>query len=121
MSAQLLFFVIDVIGFSASLLFGLRVLIASPGQPNAQLLALISFNSACAFVLARQDFGHWIPEAYQLHVGLLWLPFHIARNLTSGLLMVLCFSLFQDESRFPRWLIGAFAVQVLMEIIGVSW
>ena len=29
--------------------------------------------------------------------------------------MLLCFSLFQDESKFPRWLIGAFAVQVLME------
>jgi AraC-like DNA-binding protein len=120
MSAQLLFFAIDVIGFSASLLFGLRVLITSPKQLNAHLLALISFNSACAFVLARQDFGYWIPEAYQLHVGLLWFPFHIARNLTSGLLMLLCFYLFQDESRFPRWLIGAFALQVLMEIIGVA-
>ena len=120
MSAQSLFFVIDVIGFSASLLFGLRVLIASPKQLNAQLLALIGFNSACAIVLARQDFGRWIPEAYQLHVGLLWFPFHIARNLTSGLLMLLCFSLFQDERRFPRWLLGVFAVQILLEIIGVS-
>jgi AraC-like DNA-binding protein len=117
MSAQSLFFVIDVIGVFSILLLGLRVLITSPKQLNAWLLALICFNSACAIVLARQDYAYWIPDAYQLHVGLLRFPFHIARNLTSGLLMLLCFSLFQDESRFPRWLIGAFALQVLMEAI----
>src|SRR5450432_1457279 len=115
MSAQLLFFAIDVVGFSSILLFGLRVLTTSPKHLNAQLLALICFNSACAIVLARQDFSYWIPEAYQLHVGLLRFPLHIACNLTSGTLMLLCFSLFQDESRFPRWLVGAFALQVLME------
>jgi AraC-like DNA-binding protein len=117
MSAQSLFFVIDVIGVFSILLLGLRVLITSPKQLNAWLLALICFNSACAIVLARQDYAYWIPDAYQLHVGLLRFPFHITRNLTSGLLMLLCFSLFQDESRFPRWLIGAFALQVLMEAI----
>jgi AraC-like DNA-binding protein len=115
MSPPSLFFAIDVIGIFSILLFGVRVLITSPKQPNAQLLALICFNSACAIVLARQDYAYWIPEAYQLHVGLLRFPLHIARNLTSGVLMLLCFSLFQDESRFPRWLIGAFALQVVME------
>jgi hypothetical protein len=106
MSAQSLFFAIEVIGVFSILLFGVRVLIASPKQLNARLLALICFNSACAVALARQDYAYWIPDAYQLHVGLLRFPLHIARNLTSGLLMLLCFSLFQDESRFPRWLIG---------------
>jgi AraC-like DNA-binding protein len=32
--------------------------------------------------------------------------------------MILCHSLFQDESKLPRWLAGAFAVQVLMEFAG---
>jgi AraC-like DNA-binding protein len=117
MSAQSLFFAIDVIGVFSILLLGLRVLMTGPKQLNAWFLALICFNSACAIVLARQDYAYWIPDAYQLHVGLLRFPFHIARNLTSGLLMLLCFSLFQDESRFPRWLIGAFALQVLMEAV----
>jgi AraC-like DNA-binding protein len=117
MSTQLLFFAIDVIGFFSVLLFGLRVLVTSPKQRNARLIALICFNSACAIVLARQEYAFWIPEAYQLHVGILRLPLHLARNLTPGLLMILCHSLFQDESRFPRWLIGAFALQVLMESI----
>jgi AraC-like DNA-binding protein len=118
MSTQLCFFAVDVIGFFSVLLFGVRVLVTSPRQLNARLIALICFNSACAIALARQDYAFWIPEAYQVHVGLLRLPFHIARNLTSGLLMILCHSLFQDESKFPRWLMGAFALQVLMESVG---
>jgi AraC-like DNA-binding protein len=118
MSTQLLFFAVDVIGFFSVLLFGLRVFVTSPKQPNARLIALICFNSACAIVLARQDYAFWIPEAYQLHVGILRIPLHLARNLTSGLLMILCHSLFQDESKLPRWLIGAFALQILMECAG---
>jgi AraC-like DNA-binding protein len=118
MSRQLFFFAIDVIGFSSILLFGLRVLVTRPRQLNAQLIALICLNTACAIILARQDYAFWIPEAYQLHVGVLRLPLHIARNLTSGLLMILCHSLFQDESRLPRWLLGAFGLQVSMEFIG---
>ena len=117
MSAQALFFAIDVVGVFSILLLGMRVLITSPKQLNARLLALICFNSACAVVLARQDYAYWIPDAFQLHVGALRFPLHIARNLTSGLLILLCFSLFQDESRFPRLLIGAFALQVLMEAL----
>lgn len=117
MSAHSLFFAIDVIGVFSILLFGVRVLITSPKQLNARLLALICFNSACAVVLARQDYAYWIPDAYQLHVGVLRFPLHIARNLTPGVLMLLCFSLFQDETKFPRWLIGAFALQVSMEAV----
>src|ERR1700722_17147014 len=118
MSAQLLFFAIDVIGVFSVLLFGLRILVTSVKQRNARLIALICFNSACAIVLARQDYAFWIPDAYQLHVGLLRIPLHIARNLTSGVLMLLCHSLFQDESKLPRWLVGAFALQVFMECVG---
>lgn len=118
MSTQLLFFAVDVIGFFSILLFGTRVLVTSAKQRNARLIALICFNSACAIVLARQDYAFWIPEAYQVHVGLLRVPLHIARNLTSGVLMILCHSLFQDESKLPRWLVGAFALQVLTEFAG---
>jgi hypothetical protein len=74
MSTQLFFFAVDVIGFFSVLLFGLRVLVTSPKRLNARLLALICFNSACATVLARQDYAFWIPDAYQLHVGMLRIP-----------------------------------------------
>jgi AraC-like DNA-binding protein len=118
MSAQLIFFAVDVIGIFSVVLFGLRVLVTSAKRRNARLLALICFNSACAIILARQDYAFWIPDAYQVHVDLLRIPLHIARNLTCGLLMLLCHSLFRDGSKLPRWLIGAFAVQILMECVG---
>lgn len=118
MSTQLVFFAIDAIGFFSVLLFGSRILATRPKQTNARLIALICLNSACAIVLARQDYAFWIPEAYQVHVGVLRVPLHIARNLTSGLLMILCHSLFQDKSNLPRWLVGAFSLQVLMEFVG---
>jgi AraC-like DNA-binding protein len=34
--------------------------------------------------------------------------------------MILCHSLFQDESKLPRWLMGAFGLQVLMEFAGAA-
>jgi AraC-like DNA-binding protein len=117
MSTQLFFFAVDVIGFFSVLLFGLRVLVTRPKQLNAQLIAFICFNTACAIVLARQDYAFWIPEAYQLHVGALRIPLHIARNLTPGLLMILCHSLFQDASRLPRWLLG---VPALLQLLFVG-
>jgi AraC-like DNA-binding protein len=118
MATPLLLFAVDVIGFFSVLLFGLRVLVTSPKQLNARLIALICFSAACGIALARQDFAYWIPEAYQLHFGVLRLPLHIARNLTPGVLMLFCHSLFQDGAKFPRWLIGAFALQVVLETIG---
>ena len=57
MSAPALYFAIDVIGVFSILLLGLRVLITSPKQLNARLLAVICLNSACAVVLARQDYA----------------------------------------------------------------
>jgi AraC-like DNA-binding protein len=118
MSPHLIFFAIDVIGCFSVLSFGLHVLLSAPKLLNARLIAFICFNSAAAILLARQEFGHWIPEAFQLHVGILQIPFHVMRNLTPGLLMVLCHSLFQDNPKFPRWLLVAFALQVVMEISG---
>jgi hypothetical protein len=44
MSTQQFFFAVDVIGFFSVLLFGLRVWVTSPNQPNARLIALICFN-----------------------------------------------------------------------------
>src|SRR4051812_8800322 len=112
MSEQLVFFSLDIIAVFAVLLFGVHTLFTAPRQLNARLIALISLNSACAILLSRQELSYWIADAYQINVGMLRLPFHIARNLTPGLLMILCHSLFQDRSRLPRVLFVAFAVQI---------
>ena len=40
---------------------------------------------------------------------------NLLRNMTPGLFMVLCYSLFREGHRLPRWLLGAFVVQCLLE------
>jgi AraC-like DNA-binding protein len=119
MSLQLIYFSLDVMAVLTALLFGVRLLLTSPEQLNARFLALICLNTICAIALSRQELAYWIPEAYRIDVGVLRFPMHLARNLTPGFLMLLCFSLFQDEAKFPRWLSGAFALQIVLEIL--SW
>ncbi|HYM36505.1 MAG TPA: hypothetical protein VET48_13990, partial [Steroidobacteraceae bacterium] len=106
MSAQLAFFALDAIAVFSLLLFGLDALFGNPRHLNARLIALIALNSVCAIVLPRQELGPWIPEALRINIGVWHVPFHIARNLTPGLLMILSYSLFQDRKSFPRWLIA---------------
>lgn len=116
MDLQLGFFAIDVVAIFAMLLLALRVLLDRPRDRNAWLMALICIDSACFVALARQDYAYWIPPPFQLHYdALLTILFDIARNLTPGLFMLLCHALFQDRQRFPRWLLAAFALQVLLE------
>lgn len=115
MAPHLLLFSIEAIGLFSIVLLGLRVFLAAPAARSAQILALICFNCACARLLAWHEYGFWIPDAYDIDVGLLAAPMNIARNLTPGLFMVLCHSLFRERSPFPRWLAAAFIVQILME------
>jgi hypothetical protein len=49
----------------------------------AAAMTTARLDSVCAIVLARQDYAFWIPAAYQVHVGALHMPLHIARNLSA--------------------------------------
>jgi AraC-like DNA-binding protein len=121
MSLQLIFFSADAIAVFSLLLFGLRVLLVYPKQLNARLIAWMCLNSVCAIVLSRQELSFWIADAYRIDVGVLRLPFHIARNLTPGLLTFLSYSLFQDKAKFPRWLIAAFIAQITIEALALRF
>jgi len=111
----LLFLALDIVTIVCNLLFGARVLARHPRNISAQIAALIAFNTICHILLSRQEYGYWIAAPYQFHVGG-WAPFlNFARNLTPGLFMVLCFTLFADRQRFPRWLIALFALEILLE------
>jgi len=111
----LLFLALDTVTIVCNVLFGARVLTRHPRNISAQIAALIAFNTTCHIVLSRQEYGYWIAAPYQFHVGD-WAPvLNFARNLTPGLFMVLCFTLFADRQRFPRWLIALFAFEALLE------
>jgi AraC-like DNA-binding protein len=115
MALPLLFFAIDVVAIFSAALVGIRVLVSRPRDFNAQIYALIALDTVCYVVLARQDYAYWIPPEFQIHLGAAAPLLDVGRNLTPGLFMLLCHSLFQDDAKVPRVLLFAFAVQVLLE------
>lgn len=115
MAPHLAFFAIEVIGMFAIVLLGSRMISSSPARLTAQLAALICLNAACGRLLARHEYGPWIPTAYDLDVGMLESPLDFLRNLTPGLFMLLCHALFREQPRLPRWLLAAFVVQALLD------
>jgi AraC-like DNA-binding protein len=117
LSWSLLSFAIDIASIASSAIFGARVLARRPQLASAQLIALIAFNSVCYVVLARYEYRYWIPTPYQFDIGSWAGPLNFARNLTPGLFMVLCFNLFADGTRFPRWLLALFIIEMVLEVI----
>jgi AraC-like DNA-binding protein len=116
MSAPLFFLCCDIANIVCNVLLAARVLARRPRLLSAQLIALINFDTICYIVLARQEYGWWIPEAYRFNVGALSTFLNFAQNLTPGLFMILCFTLFADRPRFPRWLLALFFVEMFLEV-----
>ena len=115
MSGHLLIFAIDVIAVFSALLLALGNVARFPRNRNARLVAAILLGYVCFVVLSRHEYSYWIPEPYRIDVAG-WEPLlNIGRNLTPGLFMLLCHSLFQESRRFPRWLLALFALQILLE------
>ena len=115
MAPHLLLFAVEAIGLFAVVLLGSRLIVSAPTRRNVQLAALICLNAACARLLAREEYAFWIPSPYELDVGALASPMNFLRNLTPGLFMLLCHSLFREGQRFPRALLGALVVQCMLE------
>jgi AraC-like DNA-binding protein len=125
-TAPLIFLAIDVAVIVCAVLLAARVLFSQPKLPSARLIALIAFAMTCGVPLGRQDYGYWIPPAFRIEVGG-WAPFlDLARNLTPGLFMLLCFTLFTERRRFPRWPLVLFAAQLGLDepgrlLIPAAW
>jgi AraC-like DNA-binding protein len=115
-----LFFAVDIANIVCSALFGARVLAKRPRLLTARLLALITVFSIFHFALSRYEYRFWIPQPYQFDLAGLAPVLNFARNLTPGLFMILCFKMFADSPRFPRWLLGLFLMEVGLEAL-MDW
>jgi AraC-like DNA-binding protein len=116
MSLPLLSLTIDIATIVCDALLLVRVLAGNPKLASARLIALILFDTICYIVLGRYDYRYWIPAPYRFDVGHWDVFLNFARNLTPGLFMILCFVMFADRPRFPRWLLALFAVQMFLEV-----
>jgi AraC-like DNA-binding protein len=115
-SAALLF-AIDIANIVCCVLLGARVLAMRARSANTQLLALILFNTVCHFLLSRYEYRYWIPVAYQFDLSRAESILDFFRNLTPGLFMFLCFRMFADAPRFPRWLLALFLFETCLEAV----
>ncbi len=116
MNGPLMFLTVEVATVVCALLLAGRVMASRPRLRAAQLTALIAVNTACAVVLAHQEYGSWAPAAFRIEVGGWAGVLNLARNTTAGVIMLLCFSLFTDRRRFPPALLALFAIQVGLEV-----
>lgn len=112
MGTGLFYFGANVVALTASLLIGAGFLISNPRSFNARLFAGVTVSSA-SYLVGRLSYA--VPADVQ--VGFSWPYLLVFMNMGTGLRMILAYSLFQDDRRIPRWMIAAFAVQLLLSAI----
>jgi AraC-like DNA-binding protein len=115
MNAALSLLTVDIATVVCSALLAARMLLSCPRNRSAQLIAAIAACNICYVVLGRFDYGYWIPPPYRIEIGAAYGALNFARNLTPGLFMLLCHRLYSPQRHWPRWALGVFALQVLLE------
>ena len=113
MATSLFYFAANIVALTANLLIGAGVLISNPRSFNARILACVTVGSAC-YLLGRISYA--LPVDVQVQFWF-WPYLLIFMNMGMGFWMILAWSLFQDEKRIPRWILGAFAVQFVLSAI----
>lgn len=113
METGLLYFAADVVALTAALLIGAHCLATNPRSLSARLFAGV-MASAASYLLGRLSYA--VPADVQVYFHF-WPWLLILMNVGMGLWMILAYSLFQDERRVPRWMIAAFAIQLLLSAI----
>ena len=115
MNLHLLYAAIDGAYIAFLLVLVMRLLALAPRNRNVQLIVLLAFGAVCAVVSARHSYMEVLPAEFAVDLGPLFIPMNLARNLTSGLLMVLCHSIFRDRERLPPTLLAVWVVQMSLE------
>ena len=111
----LFFLTIDIAAIICAVLLGSRILAEFPRRANAYLAALILANTIAHVVLSRAEYTYWIPEVFHFEIGPFRPLLNLLRNSTPGLFMILAHRLFVDGQIIPRWLLGIFALQMVLE------
>ena len=97
------------------LVLAIRLLALAPRNRNVRLIGLLALSTVCTVVSARHSYMAVLPAGFAVDLGPLIIPMNFARNLGSGLVMVLCHSIFRDGSRLPPPLLAVWAVQMSLE------
>ena len=101
MNLHLLYTAIDGASIALLSVLAIRLLTLAPRNRNVQLIVLLAFGAVCAVVSARHSYMAVLPAEFAVNLGPLIVPMNLARNLTSGLVMVLCHSIFLEDPPRP--------------------
>ena len=115
MNPHLLYAVIDGAHIAFLLVLAIRLLALAPRNRNVRLIGLLALSTVCMVVSARHSYMAVLPAGFAVDLGPAIIPMNFARNLGSGLVMVLCHSVFRDEERLPWPLWAVWAVQMSLE------
>ena len=115
MNLHLLYAAIDGAHIAFLLVLAIRFLVSAPRNRNAQLIVLLAFSTICAVVSARHSYVAVLPAEFAVDLGPLIMPMNLGRNLSSGVVMVLCHSIFRDRTRLSPLPLALWAVQMLLE------
>ncbi|MBN1237064.1 MAG: AraC family transcriptional regulator [Gammaproteobacteria bacterium] len=113
MATGLFYFGANIVALIASVLIGAGCLISNPRSFNARLFAGVTASTAC-YLVGRISYA--VPPDVQVQFWA-WPYLLVFMNMGTGLWMILGYSLFQDDKRIPRWMIGAFGAQLLLSAI----
>jgi len=119
MISELAYFAAEIVAITTLALVGLCFLITLPRNFNARIFALIC-ASKISFMIFIMEYNP--NPVFQVDLSAIWFPMQIAQNMTGGLLMILCYSLFHDSKphetkRFPRWLLAVYGFQLCLSAL----
>ena len=117
MSDPVLLYTIQIIAIASALLLALGILKANPRKRSAHVFA-IGALFVVLYILEGMGQAH-IHPAFRMDISP-WpwrLLVHPAVQAIPGLLMVYCFLVFQNETRFPKFLLLLLGLQVFIEAV----
>lgn len=102
------------------LLLAAGYLKADPRAGSARVFALMAVFAS--FYLLNGMAGQHIDPQFQLDLSRWQFLIQVGMNTIPGLFMIYCFLIFQEQQKFPKLLIIAFATQVVLDSIlsGIS-
>ena len=111
----MLLFAAQLVAIFSVLLLAVGYLKTDPRAASTRVFGLIALF--VAFYLVNGMAGPNIAVEYRIDLGY-WQPLiGISSSSISGLFMLYCYFIFQEDKRFPRLLALAFAGQVLLELL----
>ncbi len=114
MFTSLTYFAAQVVSITALALMALTFLISQPKNINARLFAVICLSTISYLISTMQYEQN--PD-FRIDLSAYWLLLQILMNTGAGCLMILCYSLFQDVTKFPRWILGIYGIQIFLSAL----